>query len=83
MSIIFFIVGSVVLSTIAACIYPGDQDYKLWEKIMLGVIGGWLGNYLFSVILGFVNVLGIGWLISGVVGSFIVIFVYEKLIKRM
>lgn len=58
-----------------------DNEGSLLRNIVLGVIGGFVGN----LVLGIIGIHGsgiLGNLIVGVIGSCIVIFAGQKLLKK-
>lgn len=61
--------------------YIMKSNGSLLRNIILGIIGGFVGNLIFDL-LGFSINGTLGSIISGVIGSCLVIFIVQKLFKK-
>ena len=80
-SILSWILIGAIAGAIGKAIMPGHQGGGIIATILLGIIGalvgGFIGNSLFGVGVG----LSISGIFMAVLGSMIVIFVYESFAK--
>jgi len=61
LNIIWAIIAGLVIGLLAKLVIPGRQPIPLWLTIILGIIGGLVGNWLASV-LGVRHTSGIDWI---------------------
>ena len=61
LNIIWAIIAGLVIGLLAKLVVPGRQAIPLWLTIILGIIGGLVGNWLASVI-GVRHTSGIDWI---------------------
>lgn len=61
LTIIWAIIAGLVIGLLAKLFVPGRQSIPLWLTIVLGIIGGLVGNWLASVI-GVRHTSGIDWI---------------------
>jgi len=61
LNILWAIIAGLVIGLIAKLIVPGRQAIPLWLTIILGIVGGLVGNWLASVI-GVRHTVGIDWI---------------------
>jgi len=61
MSFIWAIIAGLIIGLIAKAILPGKQDVPLWLTIVLGVLGGIIGNALASAF-GVEDTKGFDWI---------------------
>jgi uncharacterized membrane protein YeaQ/YmgE (transglycosylase-associated protein family) len=61
MNIIWAIIAGLIIGLLARLVLRGRQNIPLWLTIVLGIIGGLLGNWLSSG-LGVRNTSGIDWI---------------------
>jgi uncharacterized membrane protein YeaQ/YmgE (transglycosylase-associated protein family) len=61
MSFLWAIVAGLIIGVLAKLVLPGRQPIPLWLTILLGVIGGLLGNALASAF-GVADTNGVDWI---------------------
>jgi uncharacterized membrane protein YeaQ/YmgE (transglycosylase-associated protein family) len=61
MNIIWAIIAGLIIGLLARLVLRGRQDIPLWLTIVLGIIGGLLGNWLSSA-LGVRHTSGVDWI---------------------
>ncbi|MFG2825815.1 GlsB/YeaQ/YmgE family stress response membrane protein [Kitasatospora sp. NPDC048365] len=61
MSILWAIIAGLVIGLLAKLVVPGRQPIPLWLTVVLGVIGGMIGNFLASAF-GVADTRGIDWI---------------------
>ncbi len=61
LNIIWAIIAGLVIGLLAKLFVPGRQTIPLWLTIVLGIVGGLVGNWLASV-LGVRHTAGIDWI---------------------
>lgn len=75
------LLASIIIGMLAgyiACKLTGNESKGLLVNLFLGVIGGFVGGWLFDL-LGIVTYSWVGTVISSVVGASICIWVFSKL----
>ncbi len=88
MGIIAWIVLGLIAGAIARAIYPGHQGLGIIGTMVLGVVGAFVGGFLYTLIttgtlaLGASASLGIGSIIVAVLGAIIALFIYYAVTKR-
>ena len=84
---LYEILASIVIGAISGWIAGFIMNSKgtLLRNIILGILGGFVGSYLFGLLNIKVNVslgpIGLGTIIVSVVGACLVIFIVNKLFK--
>ena len=61
MSILWAIIAGLVIGLLAKLVIPGRQPIPLWLTILLGVVGGIIGNFLASAF-GVADTGGVDWI---------------------
>jgi uncharacterized membrane protein YeaQ/YmgE (transglycosylase-associated protein family) len=61
LNIIWAIIAGLIIGLLAKLFVPGRQTIPLWLTIILGIVGGLVGNWLASV-LGVRHTSGIDWI---------------------
>jgi uncharacterized membrane protein YeaQ/YmgE (transglycosylase-associated protein family) len=61
LNIIWAIIAGLIIGLIAKAFVPGRQTIPLWLTILLGIVGGLVGNWLASL-LGVRHTSGIDWI---------------------
>lgn len=59
------------------------SSYAWWLNIIVGIVGGWLGDFLLG---GFINLgtvagISVGGVVTGIIGAVVLIFII-RLIKK-
>lgn len=84
MGIIAWIVLGLIAGALAKAIMPGDDPGGIIVTILLGIVGAFVGGFLWNVITGNNSYgdLDIGGIILAVVGAIIVLAGYRMLTGR-
>lgn len=88
LSIITWAVLGLIAGAIARAIYPGHQGLGLLGTMVLGIIGAFVGGFLYNLIttgtlaFGASASLGIGSILVAVIGAIVALFVYYAVTKR-
>ena len=88
MGIIAWIVLGLIAGAIARAIYPGHQGLGIIGTMVLGVIGAFVGGFLWNLIttgtlaLGASASLSIGSIVVAVLGAIVALFIYYAVTKR-
>lgn len=61
MTILWAIIAGLIIGLLAKLVLPGRQPIPLWLTILLGIVGGVIGNYL-AVAFGVADTRGIDWI---------------------
>lgn len=61
LNIIWAIIAGLIIGLLAKLVVPGRQAIPLWLTIILGIVGGLVGNWLASAI-GVRHTSGIDWI---------------------
>jgi uncharacterized membrane protein YeaQ/YmgE (transglycosylase-associated protein family) len=78
-------VGALILGLVAGflarAILPGKQDMNILFTILLGLVGALVGYGIFRLIgIGDSDIFDLGGLVGAVIGSVIVLYLYERFI---
>lgn len=85
MGIIGWIVLGLIAGAIAKLIMPGKQGGGFLITMLLGVVGALVGGFIGNFIPGLsngINHIGFGTIITAVIGSLIVLFIWGKLANK-
>ncbi|SDM65844.1 GlsB/YeaQ/YmgE family stress response membrane protein [Actinacidiphila guanduensis] len=61
MSFLWAIIAGLIIGLLAKLVLPGRQPVPLWLTIIIGIVGGILGNLLASAF-GVANTNGVDWI---------------------
>ena len=82
MGILTWVLLGLVAGAIAKWLMPGKDGGGWISTILLGIAGAFVGGFVGSLIgLGTTGGFSIGSVVTATVGAFILLFVYNKLIK--
>lgn len=85
-SILFLVIGGIVIGLLGKLVAPGDRDkIPFWLTILCGIVGIFLGNWLYVDVLGGrCSTSGIDWLrhIVQVIAAAVVVMVAATLTGR-
>ena len=83
MGILSWIILGLIAGALAKWIMPGKDGGGIIVTILLGIVGALVGGWIGSLIgLGTTGGLSIGSIITAVVGSLLILFIYRKIKKR-
>lgn len=83
MGIISWIILGLIAGAIAKWLMPGKDGSGIIMTMILGIVGAFVGGFLGSLAgFGTPNGLNIGSIITAIVGALIVLFVYNKIIRK-
>lgn len=81
-------IGALVLGLLAGFIarafLPGKQNMGFFATLLLGLVGSFVGYLIFNRVFGFGDdaAFDLGGLVGAIIGSMIVLFSYNRLIKK-
>lgn len=87
-NLIVWIVLGLIAGAIARAIYPGHQGLGIIGTMVLGVVGAFVGGFLWTLIttgklaLGASASLGFGSIVVAVLGAIVALFIYYAVTKR-
>ncbi|WP_346845210.1 GlsB/YeaQ/YmgE family stress response membrane protein [uncultured Rothia sp.] len=85
MGIISWIVLGLIAGALAKLIMPGKQGGGILVTMVLGIVGAFLGGWIGTFIPGLsngINHISIGTIITSIVGSLIVLFIWGKVVNK-
>ena len=77
MNLIYFLLIGLVAGWLAGKIMKG-RHYGLLGNLVVGVVGAFLGGFLFNLV-GLVSVDLLGSLVSATVGAIVLLFILQKI----
>lgn len=82
MGILSWIILGLIAGTLAKWIMPGNDGSGWIVTILLGIAGSFAGGFLGSFVgLGSADGINIGSIVTATVGAFVLLFVYNKVVK--
>ena len=82
--ILTLIVIGLIAGAIARLVVPGRQPMSILATIVLGIVGSFVGGFLFNILL--FGHRGRGWgpagLIGSIIGAIIVLLIYRATLRR-
>jgi len=82
MGILSWIILGLIAGALAKWLMPGDDGGGWFMTMVLGIAGAFAGGFIGSFVgLGTTGGFSIGSIITATVGAFILLFLYNKLIK--
>ena len=82
MGIISWIILGLIAGALAKWLMPGKDGGGWFITIALGIAGAFVGGFVGSFLgLGTTGGLSIGSILTATVGAFILLFIYNKVIK--
>lgn len=85
MGIFSWIILGLIAGALAKLIMPGKQGGGFLVTMVLGIVGAFLGGWLGTFIPGLsngINTISIGTIITAIIGSLIVLFIWGKLANK-
>jgi uncharacterized membrane protein YeaQ/YmgE (transglycosylase-associated protein family) len=81
--IIWFIIVGLIAGFIARAILPGRDPMGLVATILLGIVGSFLGGFLYNLIFsGADNLLQPSGVIGSIIGAIIALLIYRQVRAR-
>jgi uncharacterized membrane protein YeaQ/YmgE (transglycosylase-associated protein family) len=80
------VIGAIILGIVAGflarALLPGKQDLGFLATILLGILGALVGFFFFTELLGIgdTEIFDLGGLIGAVIGSMVLLFIYDRYI---
>jgi uncharacterized membrane protein YeaQ/YmgE (transglycosylase-associated protein family) len=82
MGILSWIILGLIAGALAKWLMPGNDGGGWFMTMLLGIAGAFAGGFVGSFVgLGTTGGFSIGSIVTATVGAFILLFVYNKLIK--
>lgn len=85
MGIIAWIVVGAIAGWVASKVVPGDEGYGVLGGLIAGIVGAIVGGFIFSQLTGdkdWLTGINIATLVAAIVGSIIVVYVWNMIAKR-
>lgn len=81
-SLIGFIIIGLIAGYIARAVVPGPDPMGIVGTLVLGVVGSFVGGFLFNLLFGGGNLLATAGIIGSIVGAIIALLVYRQVAAR-
>ena len=83
MGLIWFLVTGFIVGAIARAILPGRDSMAWWQTIVLGVVGSYVGGFVFSLFPGGGSPLDFNTsgFIGSIIGAVIALWVWKRVRK--
>ena len=83
MGLIWLLITGFVVGAIARAILPGRDSMAWWQTILLGVVGSYVGGFVFSLFPGGRSPLDFNTsgFIGSIVGAVIALYVWNRVRK--
>lgn len=83
-SIIAAILVGLIVGFVARALLPGKQEMGVVATILLGLVGSFVGYFLFTELLGIgdSDKFDFGGVIGAIIGAMIVLFLYERFVAK-
>lgn len=84
MNFIWFLIVGFVAGAAARGLVPGDDPMPWWQTLLLGVVGSYVGGFIFALFPGGRTPLDFSTsgLIGSVIGAVIALLVYRRIRAR-
>ncbi len=81
-TIIVTVIFGAIIGALARLVLPGKQNISTLVTVILGIIGAFIGSWLWTGVLNNGDTAGIDWiaLIFGVAAAAILIVIYERVV---
>lgn len=82
LSLIIFIIIGLIAGYIARAVVPGPDPMGLVGTLILGIVGSFVGGFLWNLLFGGGDLLATSGLIGSIVGAIIALLVYRQINAR-
>jgi uncharacterized membrane protein YeaQ/YmgE (transglycosylase-associated protein family) len=81
-SLIGFIIIGLLAGYIARAVVPGPDPMGIFGTLLLGVVGSFVGGFLWTLLFGGGDLLATSGLIGSIVGAIIALLIYRAMSSR-
>lgn len=82
LSLIGFIIIGLIAGYIARAVVPGPDPLGVVGTLILGVVGSFVGGFLWSALFGGGDLLATSGLIGSIIGAIIALLIYRAVSSR-
>lgn len=82
LSLIFFIIIGLIAGYVARAVVPGPDPMGIVGTLILGVVGSFVGGFLWNLLFGGGELLATSGLIGSIIGAIIALLIYRAVNKR-
>lgn len=82
LSLIFFIIIGLIAGYIARALVPGPDPMGIIGTLILGVVGSFIGGFLWNLLFGGGELLATSGLIGSILGAIIALLIYRAVSSR-
>lgn len=82
LSLIGFIIIGLIAGYIARAVVPGPDPLGLVGTLILGVVGSFVGGFLWSALFGGGDLLATSGLIGSIIGAIVALLIYRAVSSR-
>lgn len=82
LSLIFFIIIGLIAGYVARAVVPGPDPMGVVGTLILGVVGSFVGGFLWNLIFGGGELLAPIGLIGSILGAIIALLIYRAVNRR-
>ncbi|CAN5886361.1 hypothetical protein BH23ACT10_BH23ACT10_04040 [soil metagenome] len=82
LSLIFFIIIGLIAGYIARAVVPGPDPMGIVGTLILGVVGSFVGGFLWNLLFGGGELLATTGLIGSILGAIIALLIYRAVSSR-
>lgn len=82
LSLIFFIIIGLIAGYVARAVVPGPDPMGVVGTLILGVVGSFVGGFLWNLIFGGGELLATTGLIGSILGAIIALLIYRAVNSR-
>lgn len=82
LSLIFFIIIGLIAGYVARAVVPGPDPMGIVGTLLLGIVGSFVGGFLWNLLFGGGDLLATSGLIGSIIGAIIALLIYRAVNKR-
>lgn len=82
LSLIMFLIIGLIAGYVARAVIPGPDPMGVVGTLILGVVGSFIGGFLWNLLFGGGDLLATSGLIGSIVGAIIALLVYRAINSR-
>lgn len=81
-SLIFFLIIGLIAGYVARAVVPGPDPMGVVGTLILGVVGSFIGGFLWNLLFGGGDLLATSGLIGSIIGAIIALLIYRAVNSR-
>lgn len=82
LSLIMFLIIGLIAGYVARAVIPGPDPMGVVGTLILGVVGSFIGGFLWNLLFGGGDLLATSGLIGSIIGAIIALLVYRAINSR-